>query len=258
MMPSRPDNARRFGGLSRLYGAEGAERIADAHVCVIGLGGVGSWAAEALARSGIGRLTLIDLDHVAESNINRQIQAVDATLGQAKVQAMAQRIAAFHPECEVDSIEEFIAEDNLATILPRCDAVIDAIDQVRAKAALLAHCSALGLAVVTTGAAGGRTDPTRIEIADLSRTTQDPLASRVRARLRREFGFPRDPKKRFNIDCVFSQQPVARPLQSASSCGTEVGAPQGLNCAGYGSVVTVTAAFGLAAAARVMAKLTTV
>jgi tRNA A37 threonylcarbamoyladenosine dehydratase len=257
-MPSPPDNERRFGGLSRLYGAEGAKRIAAAHVCVIGIGGVGSWAVEALARSGIRRLTLIDLDHVAESNINRQVHAVDATLGQAKVLAMAQRIAAFHPECRVETVEEFIAEDNLAALLPDCDAVIDAIDQVRAKAALLAHCREIGLTVVTTGAAGGRTDPTRIEIADLSRTTQDPLASRVRARLRREFAFPRDPKKKFNIDCVFSQEPVARPIAAAPSCEAEVGPLQGLNCAGYGSVVTVTASFGLAAAARVLAKLAAV
>jgi tRNA A37 threonylcarbamoyladenosine dehydratase len=257
-MTSPPDAERRFGGIRRLYGDASAARIAAAHVCVIGLGGVGSWAAEALARSGIGRLTLIDLDHVAESNINRQIQAIDATLGQAKVLAMAERIAAFHPECRVIGVEEFVAEDNLALVMPRCDAVVDAIDQVRAKAALLAHCRELGLAVVTTGAAGGRRDPTQIEIADLSRTVHDPLASRVRARLRREFAFPRDPKKKFNIDCVFSREAVARPLTEAGACATDSGGPQGLNCAGYGSAVTVTASFGLAAAARVLAMLSAV
>lgn len=270
--------SRRFGGLARLYGAETAARLVDAHIVVIGIGGVGSWAAEALARSGIGRLTLIDLDHVAESNINRQVQALDATLGQAKVQAMRERIAQIHPGCQVTCIEEFVTPENVAALLPTDAAVVDAIDQVRAKAALIAHCKRAGQPLVTTGGAGGRSDPSQLRIDDLSRTTQDALASKVRAKLRKEYGFPREPKKKFGVDCVYSTEPIRRPAGAAcdldearlptgrpeegdapprgaaSGVGERGGAIlHGLNCAGYGSSVCVTAAFGMAAAARVLA-----
>ncbi len=258
-MTSTPDHSRRFGGIERLYGAGALLRLAAAHVVVVGIGGVGSWSAEALARSGVGRLTLIDLDHVAESNVNRQIQALESTFGAAKVAAMKDRIAAINPACVVDTVEEFIDETNLATLIPPCDAVIDAIDQVRAKAALIAWCRRVGIRVVTTGAAGGRTDPTQIEVIDLSRTTQDALASKVRARLRKDYGFPRDPKKKFGVECVFSPQQIRR-IASTNSCAVEgdavddaIDPAAGLNCAGYGSSVAVTASFGFAAAARVLA-----
>lgn len=249
---------RRFGGIARLYGEAGAAAIGQAHVCVVGIGGVGSWAVEALARSGVGKLTLIDLDHIAESNINRQVHALEETLGQAKVLAMAERIAAIHPKCKVTMIDEFISVENVAALVPSCDAVIDAIDQVRAKAALIANCRARGIAVVTTGGAGGRTDPSRIEINDLSRTVQDPLAAKVRALLRKVYGFPRDTGKKFGVDCVFSAEPILRPTSAGEICQTEERGPQGLNCAGYGSVVTVTATFAMAAAARVLARLSAV
>ncbi|HQR05140.1 MAG: tRNA threonylcarbamoyladenosine dehydratase [Proteobacteria bacterium] len=248
-----PDLQRRFGGIARLYGAVRAQRIAAAHVCIVGIGGVGSWAAEALARSGVGLLTLIDLDHVAESNVNRQIHALSDTLGQAKVLAMARRIGAIHPGCVVTMVEEFVDAENVARLIPTCDGVIDAIDQVRAKAALIAHCRRAGIPVVTTGGAGGRTDPARLVVDDLSRTTQDPLASRVRARLRKEYGFPREPKKKFGVDCVYSPEPVVRP--GGGECEMPEGGPQGLNCAGYGSSVMVTASFGFAAAARLLDRL---
>ncbi|MCK9284539.1 MAG: tRNA cyclic N6-threonylcarbamoyladenosine(37) synthase TcdA [Rhodocyclaceae bacterium] len=247
------DPARRFGGVARLYGAVGAARIAAAHVCIIGIGGVGSWAAEALARSGVGGLTLIDLDHVAESNINRQIHALDSSLGQAKVQAMAERIAAINPHCRVVCIEDFIEPDNVAALLPVCDAVIDAIDSVRAKAALIAHCRRGKRLLVTTGGAGGRVDPTAVQVADLARTTQDALASKVRARLRKEYGFPRDAKKKFGVDCVFSPEQIRRP--DGAACDVDEAGLHGLNCAGYGSSVAVTAGFGFAAAARVLTRL---
>jgi tRNA A37 threonylcarbamoyladenosine dehydratase len=250
-MSDLPDLERRFGGMTRLFGADAAARLAAAHVCVIGIGGVGSWAAEALARSGIRRLTLIDLDHVAESNINRQVHALGATLGQAKVLAMRDRIADINPGCTVDCVEEFIAPENLADVLPACDAIVDAIDQVRAKAALIAHCRRARIRLVTTGGAGGRNDPTQLRVDDLSRTIQDPLASKVRARLRKEYGFPRDPKKKFGVDCVYSIEPLQRPQGGA--CDLDEAGLHGLNCAGYGSSVCVTAAFGLAAAARVQA-----
>lgn len=241
---------RRFGGLARLYGERAARKIAAGHVCVVGIGGVGSWAAEALARSAVGAITLIDLDHIAESNTNRQIHAIEGEFGRAKVQAMASRILAINPDCRVQAIEDFVSADNVATLLPPCDVVLDAIDDVRAKAALLAHCRDAGLCVVTTGGAGGRRDPTRITVADLSRTTQDALASKLRARLRKDYGFPRDPKQVFGIACVYSIEPVVRP--DGLACDVDEAGLHGLNCAGYGSAVTVTASFGLTAAARVL------
>jgi tRNA A37 threonylcarbamoyladenosine dehydratase len=266
-MLSRTDDtasatARRFAGVERLYGPGAVARAAAAHVVVVGIGGVGSWAAEALARSAIGRLTLIDLDHIAESNINRQLHALDSTLGAAKVQAMAARIGEINPACAVVAVEEFIDEDNVARLLPACDAVLDAIDHVRAKAALIAHCRKAGTHLVTTGGAGGRRDPTQIRIDDLSRTTQDALAASVRARLRKHYGFPREPKKRFGVDCVYSLEQSRRPagadLSTACATPAEAFDPSvGLACAGYGSSVAVTASFGFAAAARVLAGILT-
>ncbi|MDP2792592.1 MAG: tRNA threonylcarbamoyladenosine dehydratase [Sulfurisoma sp.] len=250
------DPQRRFSGIDRLHGHGTLARLTAAHVCVVGIGGVGSWAAEALARSGIGRLTLIDLDHVAESNINRQIQALTETIGQAKVLAMKARIAAINPSCVVKTIEEFVTEENVAELIPMCDAVIDAIDQVRPKAAMIAHCRRAKIPVVTTGGAGGRSDPTRVKIDDLSRTTQDALASKLRARLRKEYGFPRDPKKKFGVTCVYSDEPIRRPVAGAA-CDIDEAGLHGLSCAGYGSSVCVTAAFGFAAAARVLGILAT-
>jgi tRNA A37 threonylcarbamoyladenosine dehydratase len=242
-------SSRRFGGIERLYGAGSLARLAAAHVCVVGIGGVGSWAVEALARSGVGRLTLIDLDHVVESNINRQAHALEDTLGQAKVLAMQERVARINPDCRVDCVEEFIAPENVAMLLPACDGVLDCIDQVKAKAALVAHCRSGRIPVVTTGGAGGRTDPTRIRIDDLARTTQDALASRLRARLRKEHGFPRDAKKKFGVPCVYSDEQIRRPT-GADFCDVDEAGLHGLNCAGYGSSVAVTAGFGCAAAAH--------
>ena len=248
------DIRRRFGGVARLYGEEALARLSAAHVCVIGIGGVGSWAAEALARSAVGRITLIDLDHVSESNVNRQIHALEGEFGRAKVTVMAERIRAINRECIVTEVDDFISAENVATLLPECDAVLDAIDNVRAKAALINHCRQIGLAIVTTGGAGGRVDPTRIQVADLSHTIHDPLAASLRARLRKEYGFTREAKKKFGVECVFSTEPIVLP-ESPACDSDEPGsqdAPMGLNCAGYGSMVTVTASFGLIAAARVL------
>ena len=242
------DHTRRFGGIERLYGTGSLARLAVAHVCVIGIGGVGSWAVEALARSGVGRLTLIDLDHVAESNINRQVQALETTLGQAKVQAMRERVLQINPAAVVDCCEEFITPENVATLQPACDAVIDCIDQVRAKAALIVHCRRSKIPLVTTGGAGERVDPTRIRIDDLSRTTQDALASKLRAHLRKDYGFTREANKKFSVPCVFSDEQIRRPV--AAACDVDEAGLHGLNCAGYGSAVTVTAGFGGAAAAH--------
>lgn len=240
------DLERRFGGVARLYGADGFARLQAAHVVVVGIGGVGSWAAEALARSGIGRITLIDLDHVVESNVNRQVHALEGTLGQAKVAAMAQRVVAINPLARVDGIDEFVTVENAATIVPPCDAVLDCIDQVAPKAALLAACRARRLTVVTSGAGGGRTDPTRIRRADLAHAEGDPLLAKVRYRLRRHYGFARAREsgrvQKFGITAVYSDEPVRG----------QGGRGAALACAGYGSVVTVTAALGLALAATAL------
>jgi tRNA A37 threonylcarbamoyladenosine dehydratase len=252
-----PDDSRRFGGIARLYGDAGRARLAAAHVCVVGIGGVGSWAVEALARTGVGRLTLIDLDHVAESNINRQIHAADATLGQAKVEAMRERIAGYNPACRVAVVDDFVTVDNAPQLLAGgFDYVVDAIDAVRVKVAMIAVARERGLPLVTCGAAGGQIDPTQIRVDDLARTLQDPLLAKVRGQLRKAHGFTRDPKKKFGVEAVFSTEPLRYPAPEAA-CDVAAGVagapgPAGLNCAGFGSVVTVTACVGMFAAARVI------
>lgn len=254
MTDSAVDQQRRFGGVARLYGEEGAARLRHAHVCVVGIGGVGSWSAEALARSGIGAITLIDLDMVAESNTNRQIHALGDEYGKAKVQAMAERILAINPDCRITLIEDFITPENTAELLARhFTGVIDAIDQVRAKVAMLAHCTRQGIPIVTVGAAGGQLDPTQVAIKDLAQTVQDPLLAKVRSQLRREHGFPRDTKRKFGIAAVYSTEPLRYPStgQACESSGMHQG-PAGLNCAGFGSSVCVTSVFGMVAAGHLL------
>ena len=244
------DLGRRFAGTQRLYGAAAVQRFSAAHVCVVGIGGVGSWAAEALARSAVGNITLIDLDMVAESNVNRQIHALGDAFGKAKTDAMAQRILAINPQCRVSCIEDFVAADNLDRMLDQgFDYLIDAIDNVRIKAAMIAWCQAHQLPLITAGGAGGQIDPTQIEIADLARTIQDPLLAKVRSVLRKEYGFTRDPKKKFGVPAVFSSEPLRYP--ESTSC-EQAPSLSGLNCAGYGSAVCVTASFGLFAASAVL------
>lgn len=246
---------RRFGGLRRLYGLEGAQRIFDAHVVVAGIGGVGSWTVEALARSGVRRLTLIDLDHVSESNINRQIHALEPTLGQAKIEAMRERIAQFHPACAVDVIDDFVTPDNwpfLLETLPGMDAhrapqaLVDACDQVRAKTAMAEWAIAHRVPFVTVGAAGGKRLAQQVEVADLADTTHDPLLAQLRYRLRKHHAAPR--AGRIGVACVFSREAVAPP---DASCGLD-DSDGSLNCHGYGSAVSVTATFGMCAAGWVM------
>jgi tRNA A37 threonylcarbamoyladenosine dehydratase len=237
---------RRFGGLERLYGVTGAQRIRDAHVVVVGIGGVGSWTAEALARSGVGRLTLIDLDHVAESNINRQIHALDTTVGMAKIEAMRERIAHINPDCVVTCIDDFVESTNwpnlLGDAIDTVDAVIDACDQVKAKTAMAAWAMRKKRLFISVGAAGGKRLAHKVDIDDLSLTTHDPLLAQLRYRLRKEHGAAREGKK-IGVACVFSREAVAPP---DASCAVEGDGT--LNCHGYGSVVSVTATFGQCAA----------
>lgn len=249
-IPTQPaDLGRRFGGLQRLYGIEAAARVAAAHVAVVGIGGVGSWSAEALARSGVGRLTLIDLDHVAESNINRQVHALEGTIGQAKVQAMRERIARINPAAEVNCVEDFVGAQNWPAVLPEpVDAVIDACDQVRAKLALSAWALRQPRTVfICAGAAGGKRQAHLVSIEDLAQCSHDPLLARLRNLLRKEHGAA-GAGRRIGISCVFSREPVR---EADPSCAIENG-DGSLNCHGYGSMVSVTATFGQCAAGWVI------
>ena len=246
------DLQRRFGGLDRLYGVEPAKVIGRAHVAVIGIGGVGSWAAEALARSGVGQITLIDMDHVAESNVNRQVHALSNTLGKSKIEAMQERIALINPYCKVTCVDAFVEELNWPALLPEgVDAVIDACDQIRAKTAMAYWARSTATPFVSVGAAGGKRLAHAVDVADLSETTHDPLLAQLRYRLRKHHGAPRD-GKRIGVACVFSREAV-RPADA--SCAVQ--GDNSLNCHGYGSSVAVTATFGFCAAGWILEKIST-
>jgi len=252
------ERERRFGGLRRLYGEQADTVLSNAHVAVAGLGGVGSWTAEALARSGVGRLTLIDLDHIAPSNVNRQVHALDATFGQAKVQAMAERIRQINAHCRLNLVDDFVEPDNIEAVLPgHYTAIIDATDQVKAKIAMILHARRRGVPLVVCGGAGGKTDLLALRVGDLSQAVNDALLARIRNELRRHHGYPRAgaaggkalkrvPK--MGVRALWVDQPVRLPAMPDACDVPPPGAPQGLSCAGYGSIVTVTAAMGLAAA----------
>lgn len=244
------DDHRRFSGVRRLYGEQGLARLQKAHVLVIGIGGVGSWAVEALARNALGKLTLVDLDNIAESNLNRQIHALEDTLGKAKVTAMRERIAAINPQCEVIEVEDFVTPDNLPQVLASLpDIVVDCMDDTKAKIALAAYCKQHKLPLVMVGSAGGKLDATRLRLADLSQVQGDRMLAKVRNQLRRDHAFPKasDHKKsaRFGIMAVYSDEPVERPEEA---CDTSQTGLTGLNCAGYGSSICVTGSAGFIAA----------
>lgn len=250
---ARVDNyEQRFGGIGRLYTPAGLERLRQAHICVIGIGGVGSWAVEALARSGIGRLTLIDMDDICITNINRQLPAMSGTIGQLKTDVMAERVKLINPECVVNIIDDFISPENQADNLNHgYDYVIDAIDNVKIKASLIAYCKRNKINVITVGGAGGQTDPTQIQITDLSKTIQDPLLAKVRSVLRKDYNFSQNPKRKFCIDAVFSTQPLIFP-QMTKDCAVSAT----MNCAnGFGAATMITATFGFFAVSRVIDKL---
>ena len=244
------DFNRRFGGVERLYGKKALDLFQKAHVCVIGIGGVGSWAAEALARNAIGQLTLIDLDHIAESNINRQIHALSHTLGKSKVLAMKERILEINPLCHVRIVDDFISNENVAALIKKnFDVVIDAIDQASIKTGLALHALNEKIPLVMTGGAGGRIDPSLIKIADLSLTHGDRLTAKIRHDVKKALQL-KDSQK-VGIDVIFTDEVMQKPEE-----GCEVDeALTGLHCGGYGSSVMVTATFGFMAASVALKKL---
>jgi len=240
------DLKRRFSGVENLYGETAIDCFMQAHVIVIGIGGVGSWVVEALARNALGKLTLIDMDVVSESNINRQLPALSSTIGKNKIDVMADRIRDINPLCEVHLIDEFVSEDNLAEMIDaNVDYVIDCIDSSRVKAALIAWCKRQKIKIVTLGGAGGQIDPTLIKVSDLSRTEHDPLLSKTRKLLRQNYGFSKNIKRRFSVPCVYSTEHLKRSQSALNG--------QGLSCAGgLGSSVMVTSSFGFIAVSLVL------
>jgi tRNA threonylcarbamoyladenosine dehydratase len=242
------DDDLRFGGLARLYGDGGLQRLRQASVCVVGLGGVGSWAAEALARSAVGRMTLVDLDDVCLSNVNRQLHALDGAIGRPKVEVMAERIHAIHPSCQVRAVAEFFTETTADQILEtRFDFVLDAIDQVANKCLLIVRCRQKEIPIVCAGGAGGRRNPAAIRVADLARTSHDALLQQVRKKLRDAHGFARDPKTPFGVPAVFSTEAAVAP---AEGCAGRVTCDNG-----YGTASFVTGTFGLVAASCVVSRI---
>jgi len=250
------DHQQRFGGVERLYGAGVLERLSAASVCVVGLGGVGSWAVEALARSGVGAITLVDLDDVCVTNINRQLPALDDTIGRPKAEVLGARVRSINPACRVTARLEFFTEGTAVPLLEgeRFDYVIDAIDALKNKALLIARCRAAGLRVVTCGGAGGRRDATGVRVDDLAFTHRDPLLRYVRKKLRARHGFPRDVEQPFGVPAVFTQEMPLYPQADGTVCETaQVGEDTGINCAsGLGAASFVTGAFGFAAAGVVV------
>lgn len=254
-----PDYLDRFGGIGRLYGVAGLQRLHDAQVCVVGIGGVGSWAAEALARSGIGAITLIDMDDICITNTNRQIHALDGEIGKLKVDAVAERIRRINPQCRVQAVMEFVTEKNQQQLIHTgFDYVVDCIDSVKSKAALIAHCKRNKIRIVTTGAAGGQTDPTQIQVTDLNKTVNDPLAKKVRSLLRRDYNFSRNTSRNYSIPCVYSTEQLQYPQADGSVCQTKAfaGDSTRLDCSsGFGAATMVTGTFGFVAAARVVKRI---
>ena len=253
------DFNRRFGGIARAYGNQALERFQAAHVCVIGVGGVGSWAVEALARSAIGHLTLIDLDNVAESNINRQLPALSSTIGAPKIKVLAARVSDINPSCKLELIEDFVELATIPSLIhTNFDYVIDCIDNFRIKAALIAHCRRHKIRIITLGGAGGQRDPSQIRLGDLTKSQQDPLLARVRKQLRQVHHFSQNPKRKFDVPCVWSDEQMQFPSLAGelSPERPKDNTASNLSCAGgLGSVMTVTASFAMFAVSHVLAKL---
>lgn len=243
MTAADQDHDRRFAGTARLYGAEHFALFGRARVVVVGAGGVGSWAIEALARTGIGHLTLIDMDVLVASNVNRQLPALTSTFGRGKVDVLAERAREINPRARVTVVDDFLTRDNIASLLAETpDLVLDCTDDLEAKISLVVWCRRRRIPLVVAGAAGGKTDPTQLRVDDLTRTHRDPLIAKLRRRLRRECNFPKDPQEKFGIPCVYSDQAVTTP--EGAACGGD------LSCTGYGSAAVVTATMGMMAVAE--------
>lgn len=234
---------RRLGGVARLYGDAAYAIFQQSHVVVVGLGGVGSWAAEALARSAIGEITLIDFDHVSISNTNRQLHALDGEFGKSKIEVMAKRLSLINPDLKINCIDDFLKPENFQEYLPQGAAILDAMDDVASKLSLASWSHQKKVAYVMSGGAGGKLDPSKIEVVDLARATHDSMLAKIRASLRQQYGFEKDPKRKMNLRVIYSSEP---------RIGVASG---GLSCAGYGSTVTVTATFGFIAAAEILQQL---
>jgi len=258
-LPLSQDYLFRFGGISRLYGVDALARFARSHVAVVGIGGVGSWAVEALARSGIGKITLIDLDDVCVSNINRQVHALQTTVGQMKTDVMAARLKEINPELEVHIEHRFLSPANVAELLHgELSYVFDATDSIKAKTSLIAHCRRNKIPLVVCGGAGGQLDPTQIQLEDLARTSQDPLLAKIRNNLRRHHNYSRNPKRKFGVECVYSTEQLKYAQEDGSVCATKPSGsgPVKLDCAsGFGAVTSVTSVFAMVAVSRILEKL---
>jgi tRNA A37 threonylcarbamoyladenosine dehydratase len=257
--PADDDFAARFGGVARLYGRVGLERLRGARVCIVGVGGVGSWVVEALARSGVGALTLIDLDDVCVTNVNRQLPALEGQIGRPKIEVLAERVRAIHPGCRVEPVADFFTAANAGRLLAaRYNFVVDAIDKLTNKCVLIAGCRERALPVLTVGGAGGKRDGTAVRVADLSHTEQDEMLRQVRRKLRRDFGFPRDMRQKFGVPCVYSPEKPVYPWADGT-CAKKPepgGESLTLDCAsGFGTAAFVTGAFGLAAAGEIVRRI---
>ncbi|MGM0525224.1 MAG: tRNA cyclic N6-threonylcarbamoyladenosine(37) synthase TcdA [Pseudomonadota bacterium] len=253
--------AEAFGGTERVYGKTALTAFNQTHIVVAGLGGVGSWAVEALARSGVGKLTLIDLDDICVSNINRQLPATFDTVGELKTEVLAERVKAINPQCQVTVIDDFLLADNFDQYLTGADAVLDAIDSVKTKAALVAWCKRRKIRVVVCGGAGGQIDPTQIRVSDLAKAKQDPLLAKVRSDLRRNYGFSKNPKRKWGVDCIYSEEQLRYPIVSGEQAGEVTLQKPGsgsapMNCSsGFGAAMTVTCSFAMHAVAVILRRL---
>jgi len=257
-MTQLADWQRRFGGIAKLYSEDGLAKFNSSHICVIGVGGVGSWAVEALARSGIGEITMIDMDVVSESNINRQLPAMSSTLGKDKTAVLEERIVEINPQCRIHIIDDFVTTENIADLIDdSLDFVIDCIDSSRVKAALINHCKRRKINIITLGGAGGKIDPGRIYLSDLSQTKQDPLLSTTRRMLRQKYGFSTNLKRRFSVPAIYSDELQRYATDDGGfSFDKPSGTDMSLSCAGgLGSGMMVTASFALRAVAEVLRKL---
>lgn len=247
-------HSQRFGGIARLYGDHQLQLLSQAHFAVIGLGGVGSWAAEALARSGIGELTLIEMDEICVTNINRQSHALSSTIGASKNHTICQRLLDINPELKIHSVEDFIGPGNLANLITqKHHVVIDATDSAHIKTKIVAFCSALKIRLIVSGSSGGKRDPSKITVTDLGYTESDPMLAKIRSQLYRQHNFTRERKKKFRIDAVYSTEQMVYPKPDGSVCMNKQSLQDGvkLDCAGgFGSSSMVTGTFGFVAAAR--------